>query len=57
MQQRILRVDNHDQGSYVFSGEEFLVLRDTASTASVYVDSYAFCDVYYQIRDGAIYKI
>lgn len=46
-----------DDGKFMFTGDENLILRDTGSTASVYIDCYAFVDRYYTIENGLIKKV
>jgi hypothetical protein len=48
---------HHNEGSrFIFTGDEYMVITDSGSTASVYVDSAAFYDVHFVLRNGVLTK-
>lgn len=44
-------------GKYVFTGDENIIIKDSGSTVTVWVDSLAFVERTYQIQGGYITKI
>jgi hypothetical protein len=57
IQGSIHRGHDHNEGSrFIFTDDENLVITDSGSTASVYVDSAAFYAVHFVLKNGVITK-